>query len=95
MKPCIRCHNHPFTHAVRPPTQIQIVAEKWELWIKSTESIENIASNEHSCGTDRQNISITIVLALIMFPSLKPGDPSSIRRDPYTDFEKESAVMPT
>jgi hypothetical protein len=35
------------------------------------------------------------MLTLIMFASLKPGDSPPIRSDSDTDFQKESAVMPT
>ena len=35
------------------------------------------------------------MLALIVFASFKPGDSPPVRGDSDTDFQKESAVMPT
>jgi hypothetical protein len=90
------CRDHdPRTHALRTPTQIQIVAEKRQLWIEAAEGIPHVAPHEHSRRTHGQDISHTVVLALIMFARLESGDPSASTTDGYTHLEQEAPVMPT
>ena len=70
VKDSVRRHQHPTTGTVNPPAKVHVIAIQGQVRVEAGELLPDVLSDQHSCGTDGQDITNTVVLPLVVFALL-------------------------
>ena len=76
------------TGEVRPPTEIQAIAELPELGVETSESVEDLAPDEHPRGVDTEDVATVVVLTLVRLAGRRPSCPAARAGDLLPHLEQ-------
>ena len=60
---------------VRPPAEVDVVAEQRQVVVEAAELIPDVAADQHARRADREHGPVPVVLALVDLARLDPGEP--------------------
>ena len=71
-----RVGDHPDLVAgrVRPPAEVDVVAEQGQVAVEAAELVPDVAADQHARRADRQHGPVAVVLALVDLARLDPGE---------------------
>ena len=74
-----RVGDHPDLVAgrVRPPAEVDVVAEQGQVGVEAAELVPDVAADQHARRADRQHGPVAVVLALVDLARLDPGQAPS------------------
>ncbi len=90
-----RADDDAVTGEVRPPAEVEVVAEKREGSVESAERVPGIAPHQHAGRAHREHPAHAIVLAMVEFALLEARLPASAAIDGDADFEQHPPIVPT
>src|SRR6516162_1722997 len=72
-----RVGHHPDLIAgrVRPPAEVDVVAEQGQVGVEAAELVPDAAADQHARRADREHGPAAVVLALVDLARLDPGEP--------------------
>ena len=72
-----RVGDHPDLVAgrVRPPAEVDVVAEQRQVGVEAAELVPDVAADQHARRADREHGPAAVVLALVDLARLDPGEP--------------------
>ena len=72
-----RVGDHPDLVAgrVRPPAEVDVVAEQRQVGVEAAELVPDVAADQHARRADREHGPVAVVLALVDLARLDPGEP--------------------
>ena len=70
-------HPHLVAGRVRPPAEVDVVAEQGQVAVEAVELVPDVAADQHACRADRQHGPAAVMLALVDLARLDPGEAPS------------------
>src|ERR1019366_3932773 len=84
----------PVTGGMYPPAEVDILPEQRHALVESADLVPDIAADQHPGAAHRQRVAVPVVLALVHFPGLDPGDAAAGHVDRYAGLQDDLAVGP-
>ena len=82
------------TRKIRPPTEVDVIAEQRELGVKAAKVVPHVAPHQHARRAYREDIAVTVVLAVIKLAWFEPCLASTTAVDRRTNLEQHRRVVP-